>query len=173
MHVKKIESKSFMFISAITVGIAALTAVRREIDHAHAVLSDVRQFDVRLLRLRDEKLMRHLNENARAIAGVDLAATRAAMIEIHQDLQALLDEIMRLLALDVGDEADAAGVLFKLRIIQALLRRQVQLWTAGLISVCVSHVHDKIQLLITGPPNLAVHSPGANTHHASACCPTK
>src|SRR5688572_3310574 len=66
--------------------------------------------------------MRHLQENARAVTGVDLAAARAAMIEVLEDLDALLDDGIRFAALDVHDEADAAGIVLELGVIQALLR---------------------------------------------------
>ena len=70
--------------------------------------------------------MRHLHEHAGAVAGVDLAAAGAAMIEVLEDLDALLDDGVRFAALDVHDEADAAGVMLELRVIEALLRRRAQ-----------------------------------------------
>ena len=66
--------------------------------------------------------MRHLQQDAGAVAGVDLAATRAAMVEVLEDLDALLDDGVRFAALDVHDEADAAGVMLELRVVEALLR---------------------------------------------------
>ena len=62
-------------------------------------------------------------QDAGAVAGVDLAAAGAAMIEVLEDLDALLDDGVRFAALDVHDEADAAGVMLELRVIEALLRR--------------------------------------------------
>jgi hypothetical protein len=41
-------------------------------------------------------------------------------IEVLEDLQALLDDLVTFLALDVGDEADAAGVVLVLRVIETL-----------------------------------------------------
>ena len=70
--------------------------------------------------------MRHLKQNARAVAGVLLATTRAAVIEVLQNLQTLLDDRVGLLPLDVRDEADAAGIVLKTRIVEALLRGQIQ-----------------------------------------------
>ena len=34
-----------------------------------------------------QKFVRHLHEDARAVAGVRLAAARAAMVEVHENLQ--------------------------------------------------------------------------------------
>ena len=45
-------------------------------------------------------------------------------IEIDEDLQTLANNAVRLHALDVGDEADAAGVVLVSRVIQPLFRRQ-------------------------------------------------
>jgi hypothetical protein len=42
----------------------------------------------------------------------------AAMVEVLQDQQALLDDRVRFAALDVGDEANAAGVVFVLGRVQ-------------------------------------------------------
>ena len=68
-----------------------------------------------------EEGVRHLHQHAGAVAGVDLAAAGAAMIEVLEDLDALLDDRVRLVALDVHDEADAASVMLELRVIEALL----------------------------------------------------
>ena len=68
--------------------------------------------------------MGHLHEHAGAVAGVGLGTAGAAVIEIHEDLQALLHDLVGLAALDVDDEADAAGVVLELRIVETLLRRQ-------------------------------------------------
>ena len=50
-------------------------------------------------------------------------AHRAAVAEVLQHRQALLDDRVRLLALDVRDEADAARVVFVRRVIETLRRR--------------------------------------------------
>ena len=60
-------------------------------------------------------------QDARAVAGVGLAAAGAAMVEVAQDLQGLLHDLVGLAALHVDDEADAAGVVLELRIVKALL----------------------------------------------------
>src|SRR6185503_3541592 len=56
--------------------------------------------------------------DASAVAGVRLAAARAAVPQVHQHLQRLLDDRMGALALDVNDEADAAGVVLVERIVE-------------------------------------------------------
>ena len=80
--------------------------------HPAAVLAGGRQLDAEIARLLAEKLVRHLNEDAGAVAGVDLAAARAAMQEVDEQLQRLPDDAVRAHAFDVDDEPDATGVFF-------------------------------------------------------------
>ena len=61
-----------------------------------------------------------LNQDARAVAGVGLAAAGAAVQQIDQQLQSALDDRMRAPPLDVGDEADAAGVMLVPRVVEAV-----------------------------------------------------
>ena len=58
-----------------------------------------------------EEVMGNLHEDAAAVAELGIRAHRAAMVKIEQDLQALLDDGVGLAVVQVGDEADAAGVL--------------------------------------------------------------
>ena len=53
----------------------------------------------------------HLNQDAGAVTGIDLAAARTAVLQVDQDLQRLPDDGVRASALDVSDEPDAAGVV--------------------------------------------------------------
>ena len=53
----------------------------------------------------------NLQQHARAVAGVDLAATRPPVLQVLEDLQGLPHDAVRLSALDVHDEADSAGVV--------------------------------------------------------------
>lgn len=68
--------------------------------------------------------MRDLHQDSGAVARVRLAATGAAMIQVYEHLNALLDNIVGLRALDVHDKADTARVMLKTRIIKALPGRK-------------------------------------------------
>ena len=68
--------------------------------------------------------MRHLHEDAGAVAGVLLAAAGAAVLQVDEDLQRLADDVVRLAVLEIDDEADAAGIVLVARIVQTLLVRQ-------------------------------------------------
>ena len=71
-----------------------------------------------------KKRVRDLHEDAAAVAHLGVGADRAAMVEVLEDREALLDDGVALAVLHVGDEADAAGILFVCRIVEALGRRQ-------------------------------------------------
>ena len=78
--------------------------------------------------------VRHLDQHARAVAGVDLAAAGATMVEVLQYLDRLLEDPVRLVPLDVDHEADAAGVVLEPRVIQSLLAG-----TGGRAAVTAAH----------------------------------
>src|SRR6185436_7869836 len=68
--------------------------------------------------------MRRLEENACAVACIRFAAASAAMIEIHEDTKALLNDLVRLAPLHVHEKTHPAGVMLISGIVQPLLRRQ-------------------------------------------------
>jgi hypothetical protein len=111
---------------------AALDPVARQEDEAAAVLAGGGQRDARLLADLLEEGVRHLQQHAGAVAGVGLGAGCAAVVQVLQDLDRLLQDLVRLAALDVDHEADAAGVVLEPRVVEALLRGQaVGLRAAG------------------------------------------
>ena len=97
--------------------------IRRQVDHANAVLAVGGQRDLFLRAHLFEKLVRDLHQNPGAIARVRLAATRPAVAQIHKDRESLTDDLVRFAALYVDDEADAAGLMFEPRVVQALFLR--------------------------------------------------
>jgi hypothetical protein len=70
--------------------------------------------------------VRHLDEDARAIARVHLTPAGAPVIEIAEDLQSLLDESMGFPPLDVGYKPDSARIMFVARIVHSLFLRWSQ-----------------------------------------------
>ncbi len=64
--------------------------------------------------------MWNLNENARAVAGLRIAAAGSAMGEINQDLNALADDFVRLLPVEIDHETHAAGVVLMTGVIEPL-----------------------------------------------------
>jgi hypothetical protein len=67
--------------------------------------------------------MRDLGEDTAAVAELGIGADGAAMVEIMQDLQALLHDGVGLAVLHVGDEADAAGIFLEGGIVEPLALR--------------------------------------------------
>jgi hypothetical protein len=57
--------------------------------------------------------VRNLHQDTRAVAGARIGADRAAMLEVAENAERVADDLVRLLALDIGDETDAAGILLQ------------------------------------------------------------
>ena len=90
---------------------APAIGVVREEDQAGAIASGRRQVDRQTSAFLAEEPIRHLEEDAGAVPGVRLTPARAAMLQVDEHLQRLLHDGVRLLALDVRDEPDAARVV--------------------------------------------------------------
>ena len=93
--------------------------IARHEHEADRVMAGLGQRDAELGGLPGEERVRDLHQDAGAVAGARIGADRAAMLEIEQDRQRVLDDLVRLAVLDVGDEADAAGVRVVDRIVEA------------------------------------------------------
>src|SRR2546428_2783307 len=98
----------------------ALLWVPREEHETAAVLLGPGQGDGKPVTLPAEELVRRLEQDAGAVARVRLAAARAPVEQVDEDLQRLADDRVRLLARDVDDEAAAAGVVLVARGAEAL-----------------------------------------------------
>ena len=79
-----------------------------------------RQGDALPGHLLAEELVRDLDQDPGAVAGQRVGAGGAPMGEVLEDLEALLDDGVALLALECGDEADAAGIVLVGGVVQAL-----------------------------------------------------
>ena len=85
-------------------------SIRGEKHAARAVIAFGWEGDALLRHFPTQKLVWHLDENPRAIAGRRIGATRAAMVHLVVHREGFQDDIMRALAFEMGDEADAASV---------------------------------------------------------------
>jgi hypothetical protein len=104
---------------------ATLAGVSGEKEHADRVATGAGQLHAQLGAFTAEELVRQLDDDAGAVSGARIAADRAAMREILEQLETLAYDLVRRRAADVGDETNAARVaLVPLRIVQALLLRQ-------------------------------------------------
>ncbi len=98
----------------------AVGRVLRQKDEAGAVFARRRQVHAQVGGFMLQEAMWHLDEDARAVPRVGLATTGAAMFQVLQDLQGILDDLMGFAVFEVRDEAHAASVVFILGIVQAL-----------------------------------------------------
>ena len=88
--------------------------------HAHAVLAMRRQLHALRGQLGTVERVRNLDQDAGAVAHQGIGSHGAAVIQVLQDQQALVDDVVRLAALDVGNEPDAAGIVLIGGVVQAL-----------------------------------------------------
>ena len=84
------------------------------------ILAERGQMEAELGRFLLNKSVGHLKEDARAVTGIGLATTSAAVLQVKQDLQGVLDDFVGLAILQIGDKTHAAGVMFVRRIIKSL-----------------------------------------------------
>ena len=86
------------------------------------VLAGHRQFDAGITGCAPQEFVRYLEQNSGAVPRAGIATLRAAVRKIFEDLQTLTDDVVRLLAFDVDDKADPAGIFFVSRVVEPLLR---------------------------------------------------
>ncbi len=96
----------------------------RQKDHADAVLAKRRQREALAAAGAAQERIGKLDQDAGAVALQGIGAGRAAMGEILEDLQALGDDGVAGVALDVRDEPQPAGIVLVRRIVHSLPRRR-------------------------------------------------
>jgi hypothetical protein len=99
-------------------------SVLRKKQHAHAVHARRGEFKTKFRSLLTKEFVRYLDQQSRAVPGVGIATASAAMFQVHQNLDALVDNLVACAALYVGYQAYTASVVFKTGVVKALLRRQ-------------------------------------------------
>jgi hypothetical protein len=103
----------------------ALDGIARQEDQSGSeFIGAGRQLDAQFAALFAEKFFRQLHHDAGAVAGHLVAAAGAAVGQVDEDIQRLVDDIVGFLALEVHHATHAAGVVFKTRIVQPLRLRQ-------------------------------------------------
>jgi hypothetical protein len=93
--------------------------VSRHEEMPNGILTAGRQLEAELRALSLEEGMRDLDEDARPIAGERVGPDGSAMLEILKNAQGVDDDLVARPRLEVGDEADAAGIVLTPRIKQA------------------------------------------------------
>ena len=83
-----------------------------------------RQFDALLAHLLAEEAVGDLHQHACTVAHQRIGPDGAAMGEVFEHEQTVFNDLVRLHALHLGDEADAAGIVLVSGVVEALGFRQ-------------------------------------------------
>ena len=114
---EKLLSLRLDHLTADILDSPALRNVRRQKNHADAVVFLWRQFDIAFRTDPAKELVGNLQKNTRTVSGVFFASAGTAVLEIFVDLQALFDNCVRLDSFDVSDKSHSAGIMLELRIV--------------------------------------------------------
>ena len=102
-------------------GILYALVVLREEQHGHAIVALCRQNLAALLSLFTEKVMRNLEQDSGAVAGVLLESGAAAVLQVDQNGQCVVQDLVMALTVDIGKRADATCIVVEFGAIKALL----------------------------------------------------
>ena len=102
-------------------GVLYALVVLREEQHSHAIVALCRQNLAALLSLFTEKVMRNLEQDASAVAGVLLESRAAAVLQVDQNGQCVVQNLVMALTVDIGKRADATCIVVEFGAIKALL----------------------------------------------------
>ncbi|MNV22303.1 hypothetical protein D3C71_1132700 [compost metagenome] len=97
-----------------------LLGIARQEEMTNGIFTGLRQRYALLCHFFTEETIRDLHKNTRAVTHQRVGTDSTAMRQVFQDEQAVLDDLVRLLALHIGNEADAAGIMLVARIIKTL-----------------------------------------------------
>ena len=102
-------------------GILYALVVLREEQHGHTIVALCRQNLAALLGLFTKKVMRNLEQDASAVAGVLLESRAAAVLQVDQNGQRIVQNLVMALTVDIGKRADATCIVVEFGAIKALL----------------------------------------------------
>ena len=86
-------------------------------DHAHAVFACRRQGKAQYLAFPDKKVMGNLHQNTGPVAALLVRAFCAAVIQVLQNLQGIVDNAVGFFPFNIHNKPDTAGVMLKRRVI--------------------------------------------------------
>ena len=102
-------------------GILYALVVLREEQHGHAIVALCRQNLAAFLSLFSEKVMRDLEQDTGAVAGVLLESRASAVLQVDQNGQRIVQNLVMALTVDIGKRADATCIVVEFGAIKALL----------------------------------------------------
>ncbi len=106
-------------------GILYALVVLREEQHGHAIVALCRQNLAALLSLFAEKVMRNLEQDASAVAGVLLESRAAAVLQVDQNGQRIVQNLVMALTVDIGKRADATCIVVEFGAIRPAAERNL------------------------------------------------
>src|SRR5208337_4904281 len=114
------QAQAFLADDALhdALALQALLRLNGQENEAGAIFVPGGQAEAELQALTGEKFMGNLDQHAGAIAGFRIAAASPAVGQIDEDLDAFGDDIVGPLAVNIHDEADAAGVVLQAGVVQ-------------------------------------------------------
>ena len=92
-----------------------------EASDGYTAVALCRQNLAALLSLFTEKVMRNLEQDASAVAGVLLESRAAAVLQVDQNGQRIVQNLVMALTVDIGKRADATCIVIEFGAIKALL----------------------------------------------------
>jgi hypothetical protein len=101
----------------------ALGGVAREKAHRDRVVALCRQLDLVFGQGGAVEVVRDLEENPGSVARARIAAGGATVRQVGEDLETLLDDLVRRLTIERGDEPEPTRVVFKRWIVEPLAPR--------------------------------------------------
>ena len=97
---------------------AHLLALARQHDHADAVTALLRYGNA----VEQDEFVGYLHENARPVARLVVGAFGTAVGHVLQDTEALIDDRVVFVSVDIDDKTDAAGIVFVFGTVEASVR---------------------------------------------------
>ena len=102
-------------------GILYAFVILRKEQHGDTIVALCRQNLAALLSLFAEKVMRNLEQDTGTVAGVLLESRTAAVLQVNQNGQRIVQNLVMALTIDIGKRADATCIVVEFGAIKALL----------------------------------------------------
>ena len=93
---------------------------------AYGIMAGLRQLDAECAALLAQKRIRDLDEDAGAVASDGIGADSTAVLQVLQNCECVLDQLVRSVAFEVGNEPHTAGIVLAARIEEAARARMSQ-----------------------------------------------
>jgi hypothetical protein len=98
----------------------SLSRVLGQKHHTDSIFAGCGKVDTQVSALFLEEPMRHLEKDTGSVPCLGVGTTSASVAQINKDLNPLLDNVVGCRTLNVRYDTHATGVVFMLRIIEAL-----------------------------------------------------